>query len=99
MDSGFYLDLPDTTITPEEAEFLAARPGFGFALNNPQKRLGERRFDPVQRQYQYSEHRVAAEDTADLFFDVWQTPLDAFIKVTASAFEASRRWERGFLMG
>ncbi len=99
MESGFYLDLPDTTLTPEEAEqAVAERPGLGFALDNPQKRLGERQYDPVQRKYQYTEPRAAAEDAAYVFFDLWLTPLDAWIKVTASAFEVSRRWERGFSM-
>ena len=99
MASGFYLDLPDTSITPEEAKAAAQRPGFGFALNNLQKRLGERQFDPVQRRYGYADQRAAAEDAAFVFFDLWHTPLDAWIKVTASAFEVSRRWERDFSMG
>lgn len=100
MQSGFYLDLPDTTLTPEEAKrAVAERPGFGFALHNPQKRLGERQYDPLQRQYGYAEQRTAAEDAAYVFFDLWQTALDAWIKVRASAFEVSRRWERGFSMG
>jgi hypothetical protein len=99
MASGFYLDLPDTTITPEEARIAAQRPGFGFALENPNKRLGERQYDPVQRQYRYDEQRTAAEDTGFVFFDLWRTPIDAWIKVTASAFDVKRRWERGFSMG
>jgi len=99
MSSGFYLDLPDTSITPEEARAAVQRPGFGYALNNPQKRLGERQHDPVQRQYQYADQRVAAEDAAFVFFDLWHTPLDAWVKVQASAFEVSRRWEPGFAMG
>ena len=100
MEGGFYLDLPDTSVTPEEAKrAVAERPGFGYALDNPQKRLGERRFDPVQRQYGYADKRAAAEDAAYVFFDLWQLPLGTWIKVEASAFEVSRRWERGFSMG
>ena len=99
MLDGFYIDLPDTSITPEEARALAQRPGFEFALDRPQKRLGERQYDPVQRQYQHTELRAAAEDAAFVFFDLWGTPLDAWVKVQASAFEVSRRWERGFSMG
>jgi|GEM_PF-5112023 len=99
MAHGFYIDLPDTSVTPEEAQALAQRPGFEFALDRAQKRLGERRFNPVQRQYSYTEQRVAAEDAAYVFFDLWQTPLNAWIKVQASAFEVSRRWERDFSMG
>ncbi len=100
MASGFYLDLPDTTLTLAEAKrAVAEREGFGFALNRPLKRLGELQYDPVQRQYQHTQQRAAAEDAAYVFFDLWQTPLDASIKVSAAAFEVPRRWERGFSMG
>ena len=100
MESGFYLDLPDTALTPEEAkQVVAERSGFRYALDNPQKRLGERAFDPVQRQYGYADKRAAAEDAAYVFFDLVQTSLDAWIKVQASAFDVSRRWERDFSMG
>lgn len=99
MESGFYLDLPDTTLTPEEAkQAVAERPGFAFALYNEKKRLGERQFDPVQRKYQYESKRVAAEDTAYVFFDLWQTPLDAWIEVKSGAFDESNHWERDFSM-
>jgi hypothetical protein len=100
--SGFYLDLPDTTLTPEEARrAVAERAGFGYALDDPQKRQlpGERQFDPVQRQYGYADKRAAAEDAAYVFFDLWRLPLDVWIKVEASPFEGPRRWERGFSMG
>ncbi len=96
---GFYLDLPDTSITLAEAkQLVSTRPGFRFALDKPRKTLGERQFDPVQRQYSYSQRRVAAEDTAFVFFDLWQTPLDAWIKVAASSFDRSDQWERDFSM-
>ena len=99
MTGGFYLDLPDSTLTPEESRVAVQRPGFGFALDNPLKRPDERQHDPIQRQYQYSEQRAAAEDAAFVFFDLWQMPLDAWFKVHAAAFEGSRKWERGFSMG
>jgi hypothetical protein len=100
MEGGFYLDLPDSTLLPEEAKrILAERTEFVFALDKPLKRDGERKFDPLQRQYRYGEQRVAAEDAAYVVFDVWRTPLDASIKVHASSFETERRWERGFSMG
>jgi hypothetical protein len=100
MEHGFYIDLPDTTLTPVEAKRLVAeRPGFNFALYNPQKRLGERQYDPVQKQYRYAEQRTAAEDAAFVFFDLWRTPVDRWIKIHASAFEIRRRWERGFVIG
>lgn len=100
MESGFYLDLPDTSLTREEGKrAVAERPGFGYALDNAHKRLGERQFDPVQRQYGYADKRSAAEDAAYVFFDLWQLPLDVWIKVEARAFEVSRRRERDFSMG
>jgi hypothetical protein len=100
LKSGFYLDLPDTTLTPEEAkQAVAERPNFDFALNRTQKNAGERRFDPVQRHYEYSEQGDAAQDAAYVFFDLWQLSLDAWIKVEASTFAGPRRWERGFSMG
>lgn len=50
METGFYLDLPDTTLLPEEAKrAVRERPGFAFALDNRLKRLGERKFDPVRQ--------------------------------------------------
>jgi len=105
IEAGFYLDLPDTTLMIDEAKLLVAeRPGFGYALQRTRKTLGERRFDPVQRRYQYAHHktaahRTAAEDTAYVFFDLWQTPLDAYIDVTAATFEGNRRWETDFSLG
>jgi hypothetical protein len=99
LADGFYLDLPDSTLTPEESRVAVQRPGFGFALDNPQIRPDERQHDPIQRRYQYSEHRTAAEDAAFVFFDLWRMPLDVWFKVHAAAFEGSRKWERGFSMG
>lgn len=100
VEDYFFLDLPDTAITPEEAKrLLAERQGFAFALDRPQKHDAERQFDPLQRRYQYSERRFAAEEAAHIFFDVWQLPLDVWIKVHANAFGINRRWERGFSMG
>jgi hypothetical protein len=100
QQSGFYLDLPDTTVTAQEARrAVAERPGFEFALDRPQQRPGEQEYDPVQRQYHYAEQRVAAEDAAYVLFDLWQTPVDAWIKVEAAAFQGPRQWERNFSMG
>jgi len=97
--NGFYIDIPDTSMTPEEARrAVAERPRFGFALDNRLKTLGERQYDPVQRHYHYGEGRAAAEDAAYVFFNLWQIPVDASIKVRAAAFEVKRHWERGFSM-
>ena len=95
--NDFYIDLPDTTMTLEEAQqAVADRPGFMYALDKPRKTLGERQFDPVQQHYLYSEQAIAAEDAAYVFFDLWRTPLDAWIKVEAAAFASSQSWETGF---
>ena len=97
--TDFYLDLPDTTLTLDEAKHaVATRPGFAFALHKPLKTLGERQFDPVQRPYNYSQLRTAAEDAAYVFFDLWQTPLDAWITVEAAAFKESTNWEHDLSM-
>jgi hypothetical protein len=99
MEDSFYLDLPDTTLTPEEAKALVTRPGFYYALAESQKRLGERQFDPVQRRYSYSQLRIAAEDTSYIFFSLWKVPLDEYLEVTAASFESDCRWEQDFSMG
>ena len=78
---------------------MAERPGFGYALDKPQKQPAERQFDPVQRQYTYADRRAAAEDAAYVFFDLWQVPLYEWIKVEASTFEGPKQWERDFSMG
>ena len=97
--SQFFLELPDTTITIEEAkQAVAARPGFGYALDKPVKTAAARQFDPIERRYLYSEQPIAAEDAAYLFFDLWRTPLDAWITVDASAFQSPETWEQGFSM-
>jgi len=101
LQKEFYLDLPDTTLTPEEARGVVAhRPGFAFALADSRRKKGEaeRQFDPVQKFYRYDEQRAAAEDAAYVFFEVWRLPVEAWIKVTAATFQGSRRWEQGFSM-
>jgi hypothetical protein len=98
----FFMDLPDTTLTPEEANgIVATRPGFRFALAEGAQKLGDvdRRFDPIQRIYQYGEQRLAAEETASIFFDLWEFRLGAWFTVEAQTFRGNRRWERGFALG
>src|SRR5262249_49865565 len=98
----FYLDLPDSTLTHEEANrVVSERAGFQFVLGDASHRPAdhELQFDPVQRTYKYSEKRVAAEDTAYVFFDLWGLPLGAWLRVEAQAFEGGRRWERKFSLG
>lgn len=100
--AGFYLDLPDTTLTHAEANRVVAdRPGFRFLLADKTRTPADndRTFDPIQRTYNYTQLREAAEDTAYLFFDLWAFPLDAGIKVQAAAFKSNRQWERKFTLG
>jgi hypothetical protein len=99
---GFLLDLPDTTLTHEEAKRLVTeRPGFQFILGDASRKRAdnERVFDPIQRTYRYGEQRIAAEDAAYLFFTLWEFPLGTWIKVQAQSFEGDRHWERGFSLG
>jgi hypothetical protein len=98
----FYMDLPDSTLTHAEANrAVVERPGFRFYLGETSRKPAdyERQFDPIQRAYSYSEQRLAAEDTAYLFFDLWGLPLDTWIKVQAQAFENGRQWEHKFTLG
>jgi hypothetical protein len=98
----FYLDLPDSTLTHEEANrVVAERAGFQFLLADESQKPAdhERQFDPIQRTYRYDEKRLAAEDTAYLFFDIWEIRLGAWLKVEAQAFAGGRRWERKFSLG
>jgi hypothetical protein len=63
----FYMDLRDSTLTYAEANrAVAERPGFRFFLADTSRKPAdyEREFDPIQREYRYSEQRTAAEDTA-----------------------------------
>jgi hypothetical protein len=98
-EKGYYVDLPDTTVTPEEAsKIVAERPGFAYALDRVEKTLGERQFDPVQRCYTYDQEKEAAEDAVYILYDIWRTPLEQWISVTGSSFDTDASWEQGFSM-
>jgi hypothetical protein len=98
MKETFYMDLPNTTLTPVESQrLIRERNGFEFYLKNLKKRPAkyEQTYNPVQRYYQYSEISQAAADIAFLFFDLWKLPINVWIKVKSSSFKDARDWERG----
>jgi hypothetical protein len=102
MKDHFYMDQPDTTLTVMEARRLIVdRPEFAFVLGDPAKGVAEYEstFDPVQRTYSYAELRVAAEDTAFIFFNLYGLPVETWLKVKAESFDGKRQWERGFSIG
>jgi hypothetical protein len=93
----FDIDLPDTTLYQAEAsEILACRPGFFYVKDRRQfEHPGESAYDfnPLRRVYVYGDDRVAAEDMAFIWFDVWKFPVDWRFFVTAAAFHEATDWE------
>jgi hypothetical protein len=98
----FLMIQPDTTLTDAEAQRLVReRQGFAFALPDKANEVTEYEtsFDPVQRSYSYGELRMAAEDTAFIFFDLYELPVETWLKVSAASIDGKRVWERGFSIG
>ena len=88
-ERGFYMDLPDTTLLPEDAErILEERPdhGFEYALNRSQITITEQKFDPLQIIYAYPELRIAAMDTAYILYDIYGTDPEVEIQVKSAQF-------------
>ena len=94
MADSYYLDLPDSTMTPEEfRRVVKERPDFEYALMRKEKRLGEREFDPLQRIYSYGSESVAASDVGYVMFDVYGVKPTAAIKVSSASFKTGDSWE------
>jgi hypothetical protein len=84
MKHTFYMDLPNNTLFPAEAQRLfRQRSGFFYvherrwwfmSLERWQKLV--RDFDPVQKEYLNADTRSAAEDMAFVFYTLWRFPLD-----------------------
>jgi hypothetical protein len=93
----FDIDLPDTTLyQAEAAEILACRPGFFYVKDRRQfehhpEEVTE--FNPLRRVYVYGDDRLAAEDMAFIWFDLWRFPVDWRFFVTAAAFHEHTNWE------
>ena len=98
----FYLELPNSTVFPNEAEqILRQRLGFYWAKNRPDLRWVRGnwkdmvKWDPLQKIYLYRDEQSAAEDMAFIVFQVWNVPVDWRCYVTAATFGSGPRFERG----
>ncbi|MFG0335746.1 MAG: hypothetical protein ACF8TS_20490, partial [Maioricimonas sp. JB049] len=50
-------------------------------------------WDPFRKVYVYGDEEAAGEDTAHIFFAVWNFPVDATLYVTAASFDGQHKWE------
>lgn len=95
----FDMDLPNTTLFPEEAAtVLRRKTGFFFNRDNPAfADQGEavKPFNPLRKIYGHGDEGSAAEDMAFVFFDVWKFPVDCRLYVTAMPSNDLGHWERG----
>ena len=87
---GFYMELPDSILTATEAEvILRERPQFFFASTHERSddpNAFVNQFNPLRREYANGEERLAAEDMAYVFFDVWKLPVSVPLDVKAGRF-------------
>ena len=76
-DKWFAIDLPNTTLSPAEAEkVLKERRGFYREAEHAESEVTKNandlvQFDPVGKKYIYGDEQEAAEDAAYMFYDVW----------------------------
>jgi hypothetical protein len=85
----FWLELPNTTLSREEAErIFRDRTGFFWLKDNPlhATRLCKR-FDPLTKFYLYGDEMRAAEDIAYVLFQVWHFPATWRFFVKAACFD------------
>ena len=102
MRDCFYLELPNNTVFPQEAEkIFRDRLGFYWAKrrtdlawvrSNWEDML---KWNPLQKVYLYRDEMSAAEDMAYILFQVWHFPADSPLYVTAASFHTGHRFERG----
>jgi len=95
----FCMDLPRQTLYRPEAEQIC-RDRTGFFYLDEQKQFtlhGEdvEGYDPFRKAYVYGDEATAAEDTAFIFFKVWNFPVDWRFFLTAAAFSGKFKWEKG----
>lgn len=98
----FYLELPNNTVFPEEAELiLQQRLGFYYAKNRRDLRWVRSnwkdmvKWEPLQKVYLYRDEESAAEDMAFILFDVWKFPVDWRWYIKAASFHTEHRFEQG----
>ena len=94
----FDVDIPNTTLyRPEAEKILLRRLGFFYVKDRPaftHPKENVVRFNPVRKAYLYGDERIASEDMAFVWFQVWRFPVDWRFFVTAAAFHESTNWER-----
>ena len=99
----FYLDLPNCTLFPLEAERLfRERSGFFYLrdrrqpwMSAPSWQNAVKDWNPVQKIYLNSDTRSAAEDMAYIFYTLWKFPPDWQFYYRALVFHdhKKRDWE------
>jgi hypothetical protein len=99
----FYLDLPNCTLFPLEAErLIRERSGFFYLKDHRQPWMSMdywqntvRDFSPVQKIYLNSDTRSAAEDMAYIFYTLWKFPTDWQFYYRALVFHGRKKrdWE------
>ena len=102
MRDCFYLELPNNTVFPQEAEqIFRHRLGFYWAKNRPDLRWVRGNWkdmltwEPLQKVYLYRDEESAAEDMAFILFQIWHFPVDTPLYVKAAAFHTQHRFEHG----
>jgi hypothetical protein len=102
MRDCFYLDLPNSTLFPNEAELiLRCRLRFYYAKNRSDLRWvwanwrDILRWNPLQKVYLYRDEESAAEDMAFIIFQIWKFPVDWPWYVKEASSHSDHRFERG----
>ncbi len=102
MRDCFYLELPNNTVFPPEAEqILRCRLGFYWAKDRPDLRWVRANWkdmltwEPLQKVYLYRDEESAAEDMAFILFQIWHFPVDTPLCVKAASFHTKHRFEHG----
>lgn len=89
----FFLDLPCTTLTTVEAERLfREKTGFRFVGTGAPLYYREatiQAFSPVVKLFLHGDERLAAEEAALIWFDLWRFPEDSRLLATARARDGS----------
>ena len=102
MRDCFYLELPNNTVFPHEAEqIFRHRLGFYWAKDRPDLRWVRRNWkdmltwEPLQKIYLYRDEESAAQDMAFIVFQIWHFPVDTPLYVKAASFHTKHRFEHG----
>lgn len=95
----FYMDIPKSTLSREEAgRIMRDRLGFFYLADRPQFTLKNEEIgdhDPFRKVYIYGDCHTAAQDMAYIFFNTWRFPVDSELLLYSAAFGSDHRWENG----